>query len=172
MRLTDSYGVYLYVVQTRLGWIGVAWSSRGIKYLELPRSTRELVLRELKREFPDGVVSQDVPAEIEHELVTYAQGQCRQFQVPVDLTAVQPFQQQVLRAIAKIPFGETRSYGWVAREIGRPKAARAVGQALHKNPIPIIIPCHRIIASDGSLGGYGGGLPMKLKLLELEGATI
>ncbi|MBI4787571.1 MAG: MGMT family protein [Chloroflexi bacterium] len=85
---------------------------------------------------------------------------------------LKPFQRAVLIAISKIPFGETRSYGWVAREIGQPNAARAVGQALHTNPIPIIIPCHRVIASDGSLGGYGGGLPMKAKLLQLEGAAL
>jgi methylated-DNA-[protein]-cysteine S-methyltransferase len=78
----------------------------------------------------------------------------------------------VLAAISKIPFGETRSYGWVARAIGKPGAARAVGQALHTNPVPIIIPCHRIVASDGSLGGYGGGLPMKIKLLRLEGVAV
>jgi O-6-methylguanine DNA methyltransferase len=85
---------------------------------------------------------------------------------------VKPFQRAVLTAIQKIPFGETRSYGWVARAIGKPRASRAVGQALGANPIPIIIPCHRIIASDGSLGGYGGGLPLKRKLLTLEGAML
>ena len=71
-----------------------------------------------------------------------------------------------------IPRGETRSYAWIAKKIGKPRAARAVGAACGANPVPIIVPCHRVIASDGSLGGFGGGLPLKRRLLKLEGAVI
>lgn len=70
----------------------------------------------------------------------------------------------------RIPTGETRSYGWLARKVGRPRAARAVGRAMATNPLPIVVPCHRVVASDGSLRGYGGGLAMKAALLRLEGA--
>ena len=78
------------------------------------------------------------------------------------------FEWKVLKAAAKIPIGQTRSYQWVAKTIGHPKAVRAVGQALHKNPFPVLIPCHRVIKEDGSLGGYAGGLSKKAALLKLE----
>jgi methylated-DNA-[protein]-cysteine S-methyltransferase len=170
--LVQPSGVYLNAFETRLGWLGVVRSERGVQYLQLPRPTREQALGGLQREFPTGTVVADIPREIERELRDYAEGRGRSFSVVLDLTALKPFQRAVLAAIRKIPFGETRTYGWVAREIGNPNAARAVGQALHTNPIPIIIPCHRVIASDGSLGGYGGGVPMKQKLLKLEGAML
>ncbi len=171
-RLVDSFSVYLSVLETRLGRIGVAYRERGIVSLQLPRPTEDQAWLDLRKEYPEGVRREDVPEAITRELCAYAEGKCREFDLPVDLSATRPFQRAVLAAIAKIPFGETRSYGWVARAIGKPGAARAVGQALHTNPIPIIIPCHRIVASDGSLGGYGGGLPMKIKLLRLEGVAV
>ncbi len=170
-RLIGSYGVYLSVLDTSLGSIGVAFNDRGIVSLQLPRPTSTQAWRDLSAAFPDGVRRNDLPAAISRELRDYSRGRCKEFDVPVDLSATRPFQRAVLTAIAKIPYGETRSYGWVARAIGKPGASRAVGQALHTNPIPIIIPCHRVVASDGSLGGYGGGLPMKKKLLRLEGVA-
>lgn len=171
-QLVQPSGVYLNAFETRLGWLGVARSERGVRHLQLPRPTREQALGMLQREFPAAMVATDIPREIERELCAYAEGRGRSFSVALDLATLKPFQRAVLTAIRKIPFGETRTYGWVAREIGNPKAARAVGQALHTNPIPIILPCHRVIASDGSLGGYGGGVPMKQKLLKLEGALL
>jgi len=80
------------------------------------------------------------------------------------------FQQNVWRMVRNIPCGETRSYGWVAKQLGLPRAARAVGQALARNPVPIVIPCHRVIGSDGNLGGFGGGVKIKKFLLHLERA--
>ncbi len=170
-RLIASRGVYLSVLETSLGSIGVAFNDRGIVSLQLPRPTNAHAWRDLQAAFPDGVRRNDVPEAISRELRDYSVGRCKEFDVPVDLSAMRPFQRTVLTAIAKIPYGQTRSYGWVARAIGKPGASRAVGQALHTNPIPIIIPCHRVVASDGSLGGYGGGLPMKKKLLRLEGVA-
>ncbi|HOW35496.1 MAG TPA: MGMT family protein [Candidatus Omnitrophota bacterium] len=79
-----------------------------------------------------------------------------------------PFEWKVLAATAKIPLGQTRSYQWIAKAIGKPQAVRAVGQALGRNPFPLIIPCHRVVKSDGSLGGYAGGSKMKMNLLRLE----
>ena len=104
------------------------------------------------------------------ELAEYLAGRRRQFTIPLDLEGT-PFQLQVWNALLRIPFGETRSYGEIARAIGRPKAARAVGMANHSNPIAIIVPCHRVIAGDGSLGGYAGGLGMKSLLLQLESSA-
>lgn len=88
--------------------------------------------------------------------------------IPVDLRRGSPFQQQVWQALHKVPFGETRSYLQIAAGIGKPSAARAVGQACGRNPVPIIIPCHRVLASNGKLGGFSSGLEVKVTLLELE----
>lgn len=89
-----------------------------------------------------------------------------------DLSAVSPFQKKVYRALWEIPFGKTRSYQEVAQALGKPKAARAVGQANKRNPIPILIPCHRVISTDGTIGGYSCGIGMKRKLLKHEGIEL
>lgn len=94
------------------------------------------------------------------------------FDFPIDLSAASPFVQRVLRATAKVPFGRLASYKTIARDIGDPKATRAVGNALGHNPVPIVIPCHRVIRSDGSLGGYTGGTRIKRQLLSLEGSML
>lgn len=103
------------------------------------------------------------------ELREYFAGARREFSVRLDFTGTE-FQNKVWRALRSIPFGETRSYGELAAQIGAPKASRAVGAANGRNPIPIILPCHRVIGSSGSLTGFGGGLPMKKQLLAHENA--
>jgi O-6-methylguanine DNA methyltransferase len=103
------------------------------------------------------------------ELEEYFAGKRRQFDFPLDLQGTD-FQLACWRALIAIPYGETRSYGDMARAVGKPTAFRAVGMANNRNPIAIVVPCHRVIASDGTLCGYGGGLDVKRKLLELEGA--
>lgn len=106
--------------------------------------------------------------EVARQLHAYAVGELTAFDVPVRPHGT-PFQQRVWRALLDIPYGETRTYGEVAASLGRPTAARAVGLANGRNPIPIIIPCHRVIGADGSLTGFGGGLALKRRLLALEG---
>ncbi|OFV95624.1 MAG: hypothetical protein A3H94_00830 [Acidobacteria bacterium RIFCSPLOWO2_02_FULL_60_20] len=101
------------------------------------------------------------------ELEEYAGGQRRKFTVPLDLEGTS-FQKKVWGALRTIPYGETRSYGEIARQVGNPRAARAVGMANHENPVAIVVPCHRVIAGDGSLGGYAGGLKRKSRILGLE----
>jgi len=103
------------------------------------------------------------------ELGEYFAGRRREFSFPLDLRGTE-FQLACWRALVAIPYGETRTYADIAREIGKPQAFRAVGMANNRNPIAIVVPCHRVIASDGTLCGYGGGLDVKRKLLELEGA--
>jgi methylated-DNA-[protein]-cysteine S-methyltransferase len=172
-RLLESFEeTNLTAFETRMGWIGLGWNARGIVTLQLPRPTRARALRDLQREYPDGVVRERPPTEMMRELEEYVAGRRHSFDLPLDWSSIKPFQRAVLRAASTIPFGETRSYGWIAQKIGNPKAARAVGQALGSNPIPIILPCHRVINSNGGLGGYGGGLPLKIKLLRLEGAVL
>ena len=112
-----------------------------------------------------------VLVETERQLNEYFTGTRKEFSVALDFVVGTPFEQQVWRALLRIPFGETRSYGDVARQIGRPKAARAVGAANRKNPFSIIDPCHRVVGSSGKLTGYAGGLAAKLLLLRLEGVT-
>jgi O-6-methylguanine DNA methyltransferase len=103
------------------------------------------------------------------ELEEYFAGHRRQFTFPLDLRGTE-FQLACWRALLAIPYGETRTYSDIARAVGRPQGFRAVGMANNRNPIAIVVPCHRVIASDGTLCGYGGGLDIKRKLLELEGA--
>ena len=108
------------------------------------------------------------------QLKEYFSGQRRKFDLPVDLSSLTPFQREVLAVTNRIPWGEVWSYRRVAQEMGWPNASRAVGQALGRNPVPIVIPCHRVIASDGGLGGYCGttGLDLKRWLLRHEGAQL
>ncbi len=105
------------------------------------------------------------------QLAEYLGGQRSFFTVPVDLSVLPAFQREVLEVARAIPFGEVRSYRWVANQIGRPKAARAVGGALGSNPVPLIIPCHRVVSSAGGLGGYLFGVELKARLLTLERMT-
>jgi len=105
------------------------------------------------------------------ELDAYFAGRLRQFTVPLDLRGTD-FQLRVWERLCDIPYGETRSYGEVAQAVGKPKAVRAVGQANGRNPVSIIVPCHRVIGSDGGLTGYGGGLQRKKALLDLESAAL
>lgn len=105
------------------------------------------------------------------ELREYFTGRRSFFTVPVDLAGLRPFQRAVLTLTHTIPYGETRSYSWIARGIGHPDAVRAVGTALGHNPLPFIVPCHRVLRSDGGLGGYALGLPAKSGLLGLERGT-
>jgi O-6-methylguanine DNA methyltransferase len=99
-------------------------------------------------------------------------GRRRRFGLPMDLRHVTPFQRRVLAVTSRIPFGCCASYSDIARRIGQPEARRAVGGALNKNPVAIVVPCHRVIAADGSIGGYGGGLTVKRALFQIEGIEI
>lgn len=105
-----------------------------------------------------------------NEIRAYLEGKRREIAVPCEPRGGTPFQRRVWAATRAIPYGEVRGYGWIAAHIGAPGAARAVGQALARNPLPLLIPCHRVVAAGGKLGGFTGGLPLKRKLLQLEGA--
>jgi len=106
------------------------------------------------------------------QLDEYFEGSRRDFDLRVDLAALPPFQQAVLVELQRVPYGVTDTYGGLAARIGRPRAARAVGGALNRNPVPIVVPCHRVVGSSGSLVGYAGGLERKERLLALEGALL
>jgi len=154
--------------RTKVGWVGLAISPKGILALEYPRATREEALANLKERWPEASLIQGASEEIGEQLQRYYAGEPVTFSAKLDLEGHAPFQRRVWQATLQIPYGQTRSYSWVAKEVGSPHAYRAVGAALAKNPIPIIIPCHRVLRKDGTLGGYGGGLDMKRRLLEME----
>ncbi len=103
-----------------------------------------------------------------NELMSYFNGSDKGFKQKVKFLEGTDFEKDVWSSLNKIPFGETRTYKWIAQKTGRPGASRAVGQALSKNPVPIVLPCHRVIESDGSIGGYSSGVNTKIRLLEME----
>ena len=153
---------------TEAGWLGILDSPRGLLCITLPQRSQQ----EARQMLGDGVdYAVWSPRSFENlvgRFVTYFSGCCVGLPDELDLSGATAFQRKVWEATRLIPYGETRSYGWVAEQIKKPQAVRAVGQALGKNPLPIIIPCHRVIASDGKLGGFTGGLRMKRLLLRLE----
>ncbi len=154
-------------VETQFGRVELFCSGNGITRIELPQARMECRCDRSGR----GTNAQYHPA-LERRAVQllreYFAGKRVSFDLPLDLRPATAFQRAVWKAAATIPYGETRSYAWIAKRIGRPKAARAVGQALGANPVPVIIPCHRVITSAGALGGFTGGLPMKKRLLAME----
>jgi methylated-DNA-[protein]-cysteine S-methyltransferase len=109
--------------------------------------------------------------DVRRELDEYFAGSRREFDLPIDLR-VAPFHADVLAELARVPYGHTETYGALAKKVGRPNAARAVGTVMNRNPIPIVLPCHRIVGANGALTGYAGGLDVKLRLLQMEGAIL
>jgi methylated-DNA-[protein]-cysteine S-methyltransferase len=153
------------------GWVGLVASERGLRYLGLPAPTYESALRRVRRDYPNAGLAPDDATllRISEQVRAYLAGDQRVFSADLDLRGHTPFELAVWAAATRIPYGETRSYGWIAAQVGGgPGAAQAVGAALGDNPVPLIIPCHRVLGSDGTLHGFAGGLEMKARLLDLE----
>ena len=162
MPAMDRHPVNAAVLKTKLGSVGVQFNERGVTGLDFTPTTR-------------APGKSPLPAfirQLASDLDRYAAGKLTAWRTPVSFLTGTEFQKKVWRALQAIPHGETRSYAWVAQLIGPPRATRAVGAACGANPIPIIVPCHRVVASDGSLGGFSGGLHRKRQLLKIEGAKI
>ncbi len=158
-------------VETPVGTMRAAATRRGIVRLTLPRESGLGFSAWLARALPDAESVDWLPHldKLSQELVEYFDGKRTEFGVPLDLRGT-PFQLRVWNALLEIPYGETRSYLEIAKVVRAPQAVRAVGTANGSNPIPILVPCHRVIQSGGGLGGYGGGLELKRRLLALERA--
>jgi methylated-DNA-[protein]-cysteine S-methyltransferase len=159
----ESTGVSFALLRdTPLGPVAV-WATRhGVRRIGFV--DREFVERHQDEESPDEAVGPVVS-----QLREYFAGRRQAFDVPIDLSGATPFQRRIYQRLQKIPCGRVVSYGDLADELGEPGAARAVGQAVGANPLPVIVPCHRVVRSDGRLGGYSGGLHRKVALLSLEG---
>jgi methylated-DNA-[protein]-cysteine S-methyltransferase len=149
-------------METPIGVLTIESDGEAITYIALPeKDTR-------KRGNLDDSSFPDVVKRAVEQLTEYFAGERTEFDLPIALVGTD-FQKDVWTALADIPYGKTFSYAELAGMVGRPTAFRAVGQANGANPIPIVLPCHRVVASGGGIGGYGGGLPMKRQLLSLEG---
>ncbi len=153
--------MYYCYVSSPIGDLLVAGDVDGLEFVGFPAG-------KMRRDpDPDWIFNEERFVETRHQLEEYFNGERRAFDLPLKLSGTE-FQVQVLEELLRIPYGETASYGDIAKRIGRPKAVRAVGAANGRNPLPIVVPCHRVIGSHGELTGFGGGLDTKAALLRLE----
>jgi methylated-DNA-[protein]-cysteine S-methyltransferase len=158
-------------VDSPFGTLLLAATKRGLVRLAFPEESVDATLQRLATRISPRIVEASGPLDaVRRELDEYFEGRRRRFDLPLDWTLVGPFGRRVLDVASEIPYGGVLSYSEVATEAGSPRGSRAAGNALGSNPIPIVVPCHRVLRSGGALGGYGGGLERKQFLLELEGA--
>lgn len=159
------------VDQTPLGQIRVAVSVHGLVAVEWMAGEERFQHRLRRFRFDQIIPDLQYTAEAARQIAEYLAGTRRSFDLPIDWSVMSPFQQQALRITYAIPYGQVSTYGEIARQMGRPAAARAVGRAEATNPMPLVIPCHRVVGADGGLHGYGGpqGIGTKAWLLQLEG---
>ena len=177
-------GAWYRLVESPVGELLVAATDEALVEIEFSRGRAEEDLRRHLHERgfqarPLGATDlgaqtggQQVMSRVVRQLDEYFGGRRRDFDLPLDLSGLPDFTRDVLSATARVPYGQLDTYRGIAMRIGKPAATRAVGNALNRNPIPLVVPCHRIIRSDGSAGGYGGGLDVKFKLLEHEGVML
>ena len=166
-----SNTLYFDLFKTTLGWMGALGSEQGLRKLVFPKPSPEEVVKDLKADLVGAIASTKKFADLRERLDLYFSGSLQKFEDPIDLSGTPAFFLNAWEACKSIPVGEVRSYKWLAEKTGNGKAVRSAGLAMSRNPVPIIIPCHRVIGSNGRLHGYGGGLTMKQRLLEIEGVT-
>lgn len=154
-----------------MGWVGISGSAQGLLQVILPQCSVQEVRKLLGASIDYAIWSPHTFQDLMERLRLYFSGQRTAFPDELDLYRATAFQGEVWEITRLIPYGETRSYAWVAEQIRKPKAMRAVGQALARNPLPIIVPCHRVVAGNGTLGGYSGGVEMKKHFLCLEASA-
>ncbi len=160
--------VYYRKIETAIGTLFLAETGRGLAHIQFGDISEEEFLERLNKEYRQSEISEggEENAKAELQLSEYLEGKRKKFDLMLDFQGT-PFQKRILERVAAIPYGQVKTYGDIAREEGSPKAFRAVGSANARNRLPLVIPCHRVVASNG-LGGYGGGLPLKVRLLEME----
>ena len=173
MRSKQPVTIYHTIFASPIGKMHLGMTVRGLCCVAWNNSSWEEFLNTVKQRFAANLKSDESKFNgIKHEIAQYFTGKLKQFTTPVDLFILTPFQQKVLKAAQAIEFGTVRSYREIAVKTGCPGASRAVGNALGRNPVPIVIPCHRVIKTDGTLGGFSGGLDIKRYLLRLENYSV
>ncbi len=166
--------VHTVTMDSEIGTLKLASTEKGLCWVDLPGFGGRGFSGWLRTHVPDAQVVEEASEftdSAREQLLEYLSGERIHFELKLDLRAT-PFQQSVYDELLAIPYGETRSYAEVAAAVGKPKAVRATGTANGANPIPLVVPCHRVIASGGGLGGYGGGLPLKRRLLAMEQSRV
>jgi len=163
--------VYKYsIFKTVLGQMGLVVSPKGLHMIILPRKSEQEIKKELEKHYAVELFRDEKGLSgITRKLGDYLTGKRVFFREEFDVGGATPFEMRVWDTVYGIPYGEVRSYDWVAKQVGSPKEVRAVGQALKRNRLPIIIPCHRVINKSGDLGGFSGGVELKRRLLQIEG---
>lgn len=162
-----SYDVF----ETPMGWVGMVASLAGVRKTTLPEPSVEAALAGLGADIEDAAHDPGVLKPYREVIESYLAGERTDLKaIPLDTRRSTDFFTKAWAACRQIPEGETRTYAWLANEAGRPRAMRAAGQAMARNPLPLLVPCHRVVGSDGGLHGFGGsvGLPLKRRLLDLE----
>jgi methylated-DNA-[protein]-cysteine S-methyltransferase len=160
----DFFSMMYDRINTPLGFLIVVSDGEGLCEITFESDSSTMNMSNLKK---DPTALGPIKAQIE----AYLKGELKDFNITLSLSGT-PFQKKVWSELTRIPFGETRSYQDIAKAVGSPSASRAVGSACAKNPIPIVVPCHRVIAKSGGLGGYSGGLDIKKNLLRIEGLSF
>jgi methylated-DNA-[protein]-cysteine S-methyltransferase len=170
--LKDNQPRLLYsIFKTSIGWCGVVIGKKELKRIFIGYKNSHQLSRDITREFGNTLTKKPSPGELIKKINLYCSGKKTSFDgFKIDWTSLTSFQSKVLRAAMKIPYGTVSTYGKLAKAIRHPNSSRAVGNALSKNPFPIIVPCHRIVRGNGKVGGFsaGGGIKLKEKLLRME----
>jgi len=161
------------IFDTAWGAFGFVEHNQRLIATFLPRERQEII-RALRASWPDAVEARDVLPGFRQAVVDHFDGKRERFSIEIDLSRLPPFHQSVLEACRRIPYGQTASYADLARAVGKPNAARAVGGAMARNPLPLVVPCHRVLHADGSIGGFSSidGVDEKARLLRLENVAV
>ena len=159
------------VFRTPYGWMGIVKTLLGLHAVVLPQKNFEKAMKVMKKRFGAQNLNRNEETfkELNKKMLKYFYSDRVDFNELLDLTGLSDFDRSVMQVVRTIPYGEVRSYRWVAETLGKPKAAQAVGQALSRNRLPIVIPCHRVVEKGGFLGGFSAGPEMKRNLLKIEG---
>ena len=162
------------IINTKAGFVGIVFGEKGLNRVYLPQPSAAKARQSIEREFPEADEDRELQQQLAQDIEHYFAGQPVKFRAPLDWGGHGEFEISVWKACAGIGFGHTLTYKALAEKVGKPRAARAVGMAMSRNPFPIVVPCHRVLKSDGSLGGYSGpgGVDFKRDLLEMEHAAV
>lgn len=163
------------IFETEMGWIAVVMNDNGVLRMSLPERVFERAYDHVRPEIEHAELDPDAAIDVRAKVQAYCAGKDVDLtDIPIDMSAMSPFFKKAREACRSIPAGETRTYAWLAEQAGNVRAARGAGQAMAKNPVALLVPCHRVIGSDGELHGFGGGegIPMKARLLRMESVSV